>query len=104
MILDIMLPDMSGTDVLRQVRQQSRLPVIMLTAKGDNIDRVIGLEMGPMTICPSRVIPVSWWRACVPYCVGLRSMRLCRIKRDAAMGRVNTQCGQPRDGMAGESL
>ena len=46
MILDIMLPDMSGIDVLRQVRQNSRRPVIMLTAKGDNIDRVIGLEMG----------------------------------------------------------
>jgi len=41
-----MLPDMSGTDVLRQVRQSSRIPIIMLTAKGDNIDRVIGLEMG----------------------------------------------------------
>src|SRR5476649_1224672 len=45
MILDIMLPDMSGIDVLRQVRKNSRLPIIMLTAKGDNIDRVIGLEI-----------------------------------------------------------
>lgn len=46
MILDVMLPDMSGIDVLRQVRKSSRLPIIMLTAKGDNIDRVIGLKMG----------------------------------------------------------
>ena len=50
MILDIMLPDMSGIDVLRQVRQNSRLPVIMLTAKGDNIDRVIGRRWARTTV------------------------------------------------------
>lgn len=57
MILDIMLPDMSGIDVLRQVRQKSRLPVIMLTAKGDNIDRVIGLEMGADDYMPKPCYP-----------------------------------------------
>lgn len=57
MILDIMLPDMSGIDVLRQVRQQGRLPVIMLTAKGDNIDRVIGLEMGADDYVPKPCYP-----------------------------------------------
>lgn len=57
MILDIMLPDMSGIDVLRQVRQICRLPVIMLTAKGDNIDRVIGLEMGADDYVPKPCYP-----------------------------------------------
>ncbi len=57
MILDIMLPDMSGIDVLRQLRQNSRLPVIMLTAKGDNIDRVIGLEMGADDYMPKPCYP-----------------------------------------------
>ncbi|KGD72430.1 CpxR [Tatumella morbirosei] len=57
MILDIMLPDMSGIDVLRQIRQRSRLPVIMLTAKGDNIDRVIGLEMGADDYVPKPCYP-----------------------------------------------
>ncbi|MBD8164056.1 response regulator transcription factor [Erwinia persicina] len=57
MILDIMLPDMSGIDVLRQVRQHGRLPVIMLTAKGDNIDRVIGLEMGADDYMPKPCYP-----------------------------------------------
>ncbi|QKJ88122.1 response regulator transcription factor [Paramixta manurensis] len=57
MILDIMLPDMSGIDVLRQVRQSSRIPVIMLTAKGDNIDRVIGLEMGADDYMPKPCYP-----------------------------------------------
>lgn len=57
MILDIMLPDMSGIDVLRQVRQNGRLPVIMLTARGDNIDRVIGLEMGADDYMPKPCYP-----------------------------------------------
>ena len=45
-VLDIMLPGVSGLEVLRQIRQTSRVPVIMLTAKGDDVDRVVGLEMG----------------------------------------------------------
>ena len=45
-ILDVMMPRMSGIEVLRRLRQSSQVPVIMLTAKGDDIDRVIGLEMG----------------------------------------------------------
>jgi two-component system, OmpR family, response regulator len=45
-LLDIMLPGMSGIEVLRQIRRQSQVPVLMLTAKGDDIDRVVGLEMG----------------------------------------------------------
>lgn len=57
MILDIMLPDMSGTDVLRQVRKSSRMPIIMLTAKGDNIDRVIGLEMDADDYMPKPCYP-----------------------------------------------
>lgn len=45
-ILDIMLPDVNGLDVLRRIRTVSDIPIIMLTAKGDDVDRVVGLEMG----------------------------------------------------------
>jgi two-component system OmpR family response regulator len=45
-ILDVMLPGMDGNEVLRRIRQGSSVPVIMLTAKGGDVDRVIGLEMG----------------------------------------------------------
>ena len=45
-ILDIMLPGMSGLDVLRKLRGKSSVPVIMLTARGDDVDRIIGLEFG----------------------------------------------------------
>src|SRR5438045_462258 len=45
-LLDVMLPDGDGRDVLRQIRATARTPVIMLTARGDEMDRVIGLELG----------------------------------------------------------
>lgn len=45
-ILDIMLPQMDGYEVLRQIRKISKVPVIMLTAKGETIDKVLGLELG----------------------------------------------------------
>jgi two-component system response regulator RegX3 len=45
-LLDIMLPDGDGRDVLREIRSASRVPVIMLTARGEEVDRVIGLELG----------------------------------------------------------
>jgi DNA-binding response OmpR family regulator len=45
-VLDVMLPDMKGFEVLRRVRAQSPVPVLMLTARGDEQDRILGLEMG----------------------------------------------------------
>ncbi|MEM7016623.1 MAG: response regulator [Pseudomonadota bacterium] len=46
MILDISMPKRNGFEVLKAVRQQSEMPVIMLTARGDDIDRILGLEIG----------------------------------------------------------
>lgn len=45
-ILDLMMPKKSGTDVCREIRSKSRVPIIMLTAKGEEIDRIVGLELG----------------------------------------------------------
>lgn len=45
-VVDMMMPGLGGIDVLKLIRAQSTLPVIMLTAKGDDIDRIIGLEVG----------------------------------------------------------
>ena len=45
-VLDVMLPELSGFEVLRRLRAVSRVPVIMLTARGEEVDRVIGLELG----------------------------------------------------------
>jgi DNA-binding response OmpR family regulator len=46
LVLDWMLPDVDGLEVLRRLRQQSSLPVLMLTARAEEVDRVIGLELG----------------------------------------------------------
>jgi two-component system OmpR family response regulator len=45
-LLDIMLPGLDGLSLLKRVREKSQIPVIMLTAKGDETDRVVGLELG----------------------------------------------------------
>jgi two-component system, OmpR family, response regulator RegX3 len=45
-LLDVMLPDGDGKDVLREIRASSRTPVVMLTARGEEMDRVLGLELG----------------------------------------------------------
>src|SRR5262245_23730192 len=45
-VLDLMLPDMDGLDVCRRIRAHAATPILMLTARGDAMDRVIGLEMG----------------------------------------------------------
>ncbi len=57
MLLDIMLPGDDGLTLCRQLRVHSRLPIIMLTAKGDDIDRILGLEMGADDYLPKPFNP-----------------------------------------------
>ena len=45
-VLDIMMPKLSGIEVCREIRKSSQLPILMLTAKGEEIDRIVGLELG----------------------------------------------------------
>ena len=45
-LLDVMLPKLNGLDVLKVLRQSSEIPVLMLTARGDDLDKVLGLELG----------------------------------------------------------
>ena len=57
LILDLMLPDMDGLDVCRQVRARGQTPILMLTARGDAMDRVVGLEMGADDYLPKPFEP-----------------------------------------------
>jgi two-component system, OmpR family, response regulator CpxR len=56
-VLDVMLPGMTGFEVLRQVRARSQTPVLMLTARGDEKDRILGLEMGADDYLPKPFNP-----------------------------------------------
>jgi two-component system, OmpR family, response regulator CpxR len=56
-ILDVMLPKMNGFDVLRSLREHSKLPVIMLTARGDDMERIVGLEIGADDYLPKPFNP-----------------------------------------------
>jgi len=56
-VLDVMLPGRSGLDVLRELRRESAIPVLMLTALGEDIDRILGLELGADDYIPKPCNP-----------------------------------------------
>jgi two-component system OmpR family response regulator len=56
-VLDVMMPGINGIEVLRRIRATSRLPVLMLTARGDDVDKVIGLELGADDYVPKPCTP-----------------------------------------------
>lgn len=56
-VLDVMLPRLSGFEVLRRIRQAGRTPVLMLTARGEDVDRIVGLELGADDYLPKPFNP-----------------------------------------------
>ncbi|MBI5018543.1 MAG: response regulator transcription factor [Deltaproteobacteria bacterium] len=56
-VLDVMLPGTNGLDVLRRIRASSKIPVVMLTARGDEVDRIVGLELGADDYLPKPFNP-----------------------------------------------
>jgi two-component system, OmpR family, response regulator CpxR len=56
-VLDVMLPGLGGFDVLRKVRSESSVPIVMLTARGDDVDRIVGLELGADDYLPKPFNP-----------------------------------------------
>ena len=56
-VLDVMLPGISGFDVLRRLRATSRIPVLLLTARGEDVDRIVGLEIGADDYLPKPFNP-----------------------------------------------
>jgi two-component system response regulator CpxR len=56
-VLDVMLPGLNGFEVLRRIRAESKVPVLMLTARGDDVDRIVGLEIGADDYLPKPFNP-----------------------------------------------
>jgi two-component system response regulator CpxR len=76
-ILDVMLPHRSGLDVLRELRRSSQVPVLMLTALGEDIDRILGLELGADDYVP---------KPCNPREIAARMRAILRRTRGDAEG------------------
>jgi two-component system, OmpR family, response regulator CpxR len=57
LVLDLMLPGIDGLELLRRLRPQSRVPVLMLTARGEDVDRIVGLEVGADDYLPKPFNP-----------------------------------------------
>ncbi|MCD6673964.1 MAG: response regulator transcription factor [Burkholderiaceae bacterium] len=56
-VLDVMMPGIDGVEALRRIRAASRVPVLMLTARGDDVDRIVGLELGADDYVPKPCTP-----------------------------------------------
>lgn len=83
-VLDIMLPDLDGFDVLRRVRQTSSIPVVMLTARGEEADRIVGLELGADDYLPK---PFNPRELLARLAAVLRRGRAAPVKRSDAVLR-----------------
>ena len=100
-ILDLMLPDMDGLELCRRVRARSAIPLLMLTARGDPLDRVVGLELGADDYLPKPFEPrelLARLRAILRRGAGARPSDVLRfgrleIDRGARVARID---GQPR--------
>ena len=104
LLLDVMLPDQDGFEVCREVRAKSDVPILMLTARGDETDRIVGLELGADDYLPKPFNPRELLarmraiirRRSIPETVSSRTIRFGRLEidRDARVARVD---GEPRE-------
>jgi len=102
-VLDVMLPGMNGFEVLRHLREKSHIPVLLLTARGEDVDRIVGLEIGADDYLPKPFTPrelVARIRAILRRTDGGRSatppqiVRVGDIELDPATRTVR-QAGSP---------
>ena len=79
-LLDVMMPVLNGIETLKKIRQTSNVPVMMLTARGEEIDRVLGLELGAMTIYQNHLTIVSWLPALKLFYVVLAHQKVLKSR------------------------
>ena len=82
-VLDVMLPGMDGFEILRRLRTESKVPVIMLTARGEDVDRIVGLELGADDYLPKPFNPKELMAR-------IRSVLRRYEARPSTSGRVET--------------
>jgi DNA-binding response OmpR family regulator len=98
LILDLQLPGLDGLTVCAELRRDKRtsaLPIVMLTARGDEADRVVGLEVGADDYVVKPFSPRSWWRACARCCGGPSATRTRSRTRSSSARSRSTAPGTP---------
>jgi CheY-like chemotaxis protein len=71
-VLDLGLPELDGLEVTRALRKDNPVPIIMLTARSDESDKLVGLELGADDYITKPSAPRSWWRGSAPSSAGPR--------------------------------
>ena len=82
-LLDVMMPDLDGFETLARIREMSSVPVIMLTVKGDEDDRIRGLDLGADDYVTKPFSPRSWSAASAPCCAAWSRPRRRRRSRSS---------------------
>jgi len=106
-VLDVMMPRMNGVEALRRIRHESRVPVLMLTARGDDIDRVVGLELGADDYVPKPCTPrelVARIRAILRRGLPTEAMPTERTADVLEAGKLSVWPGQRAASWAGQQL
>ena len=92
-LLDVMLPDLDGFEVCRRIRAGSDVPILMLTARGDDEDRIAGLEIGADDYLPKPFNPRSCRRAFARFCAVVARTRAARPLCDSVVSRSTATRG-----------
>ena len=100
-LLDVMMPRMDGLEVCRRIRQLSGVPVIMLTAKGDEADRVVGLELGADDYVAK---PFSPRELLARLRAVLRRSQPASVTNEIVVGQVTVDVGARKVSVAGEGI
>jgi DNA-binding response OmpR family regulator len=106
-VLDIMMPRLSGIEALRRIRAAGNVPVLMLTARGDNIDRIVGLDMGADDYVPKPCTPgelVARIRALLRRAVGREPAGTESSRRVLRVGELQLWPGSRRVQWRGQPL
>ena len=88
-LLDVMLPGLDGFEVLRRIRASSTVSVLLLTARGEDVDRIVGLEIGADDYPPSPSIPANCWQESAQSCAEAQLPASSRNRRCFAPTALN---------------
>ncbi|WZU02369.1 response regulator [Erysipelothrix sp. D19-032] len=79
-LLDVMMPFKDGFEVCKTIRETSNVPIIMITTRGDDYDRIMGLDMGADDYVVKPFVPVKLWLASGQFCAVLdQAIRITKL-------------------------